>query len=411
MYLDPARGRHQRPLVIQGGSFPVIAGVGAGGQDANCPTCRETLLANIPEGGVLDLAIQCQRCGATALTPVLPPGRAVPAIAYPVVQPVLRADRTFVAEHDEVVVGGPALERRAAEVAASVTPPRLVMDIGGIEAILERAKRIFSPILRDVLGPYQRAPGVKPHQLAELIVAVEDNLASLQAGSVEVDVINGIELERVNTLFERWQREPHYRRLLVEARDGGLFVHNRMLLAVASLLADTATPLGFEFVEPAQDRRADFALRISARRAVHGDVKTPEPLQRVPNRAVSAKHAARLIRDVVKKSRGQVAADQPSILVIGGAFWGAEMDEHARAAAALFAPNRRKNLLGVVFASTAIQYRHRRGLSGADTVDWSEVDWSSQADLRWVPNPGYDLDLRVTFAADMTDFSASFRPE
>jgi hypothetical protein len=280
------------------------------------------------------------------------------------------------------------------------------LDIAGIQGVLTEAHEIFDPILSQLLPRFRRRPK-HPHRLPELVALVETNLAEVQSGSKEVDVITVLELSRAASVFARWSKDPIYPRLVEDSKDPSGFIHNVLLLSVASTLADSA--LGPELVPTDETRTPDLRLRISARQVIEADIKTPAALQRKPGAVVRPKEAERLVADALRSSRGQIASDVPSLLVIGGAFWTGDFDQHARAAAALFRPGRRRNVVGVVFASTSVEFARTRG-TGPFEERWEEVDWTPASHLRWVANPGYALPLTLTFSDDLRNFEMSFRP-
>jgi len=396
-------------LLLQVRDVPVITGTGAGGSDVLCPQCGEiVLLANVMPDSVYDFAICCYGCGGVAAMPSLPPGRGVGGVVQ-VVPPGQHVARdTFVSDCDQLVIGATGLQRRAAETGtARAGPSRVALDISGIQTLLTEARETFDPILSQLLPRFQRKRE-RPHRLPELIALVEANLAELQSGSKEVDVITVLELARATSVFARWSKDPIQRHLVEESKDPSVFLHNTLLLTVASTLADSG--LGPELVPTAEPRTPDLRMRISAREFVNAEVKTPLALQRKPGAIVRPKEAERLVSDALRSSRGQLASDVPSLLVIGGAFWTGDFEQHARAAAALFRPGRRGNVVGVVLASTNIELARTRG-TGPFEERWEEVDWTLASHFRWVSNPGYALPLQLTFSDDLRHFEMSFRPD
>jgi hypothetical protein len=265
---------------------------------------------------------------------------------------------------------------------------------------------VFANILPAIMRRHGRGPA-RVHRLAELVARVEENVAPLRSGSREVDVVSVMELWRATAAFARWSKDPYHARLVEESKDPEHFIHNALLLMVASLLADGG--LGPELVPTGETRTPDLRLRISARESIDVEVKTPVALQRRPGAHVTPKTAERLIDDELNRSRGQLSPEVPSMLVIGGAFWTAELDEHADACARLLRPGRRGNLVGVILAATTIAYARTRG-TGAFDDSWEEVDWAPNAQFRWVANPGYALALNVDFGPDFSGPDISFRP-
>jgi len=326
------------------------------------------------------------------------------------------AEGSFVADSDEVMIGEPGAERRILETGRTLTTPhRVVMDIPGIETIVGEARRVFDPILPELEARYARGPK-QQHRLPQLLAVTEDNLISLRAGAIEVDILSVLELNRATTSFKRWGLDPAFERLLQESKEPSAFPHNVLLLTVASALDHAG--LGPELVAPADSRTPDLRLRVSARRSIEADVKTPATLQRRPGEAVPVKGAEKVVGSAIHDSRGQFIG--PSLLILGGAFWASDFDRHATATeraitkplppeASQEAHEHRRGLLGVVLASTTIQFARARG-SGRLEGKWHEVDWMPASAFRWVPNPGYALDLQLTLAPDLSTFEISFRP-
>lgn len=419
MELTIAPPDHGLPLVRQVGGEPVIAGVGSGVEDALCPGCGESvLLASVAPASVYDLAIECSLCGTVAKTASLAPGEGLGGAVLVVPACGVRAGTTFVADCDQIVVGEPGAERRHGETGVHPTSPtRVELDVDGIASVLASAREAFAPIVADIEQRFKLAPN--RHRLAHLLYAVDRNLCACRAGSREVDVLAAVELADIASLFDRWFRDPNHARLVQECRDPNTFCHNLVLLRVASLLADVQ--LGAELVPPdpvSEARRSDMRIRLSARRWVEVDVKTPTTLQRLEGVQVPTKSAAGVVASAVRSSRGQFVG--PGILVIGGAFWSGDMDGHAAAASRVLAGplaqdassdahEHHASLLGIVLVSTDIGYARTRG-EGEFAGNWNEVDFSTNARHRWIPNPGYALDLDFSFAADMSTFDVSFRP-
>jgi len=121
-----------------------------------------------------------------------------------------------------------------------------------------------------------------------------------------------------------------------------------------------------EFI-PTHDRRSgELRLRISARRSVEVELKSPQTLQRRPGEAVESRAAAGTIEKTLKDARGQLRSASGGVLVIGGAFWNADMDEHAQAAAALLQRKGSSPVIGVLLAATTVELQRTRGTGGFD---------------------------------------------
>jgi ribosomal protein S27AE len=137
---------HELPLVRQVGGKPVIAGVGAGVEDALCPGCGESvLLADVTPSSVYDLAIECSRCGTVAATRSLVPGEGLGGAALVVPVCGVRADTTFVADCDQIVVGEPGAQRRRAETGEPrKSAKRIELDVDGIAAVLDLTRDVFA---------------------------------------------------------------------------------------------------------------------------------------------------------------------------------------------------------------------------------------------------------------------------
>jgi len=297
------------------------------------------------------------------------------------------------------------MERRVNETGADQrSMDRFTLGPPGIQQVLGNAHQVFAPILSSLMPKYRRAP-TRGHRLAELIARVEGNLAALERGSQEVDVLSALELFRATTAFARWAEDPNAASLVRESKDPNTFTHNVSLLTVASIFADAG--LGPELVAAGGTPKPDLRLRISARRVIEADVKAPLTLQRRPASAVSPKEAEPVISDALKSSRAQFTSTVPSILIIGGAFWMHDFDEHVAAAALSLSRTQRANVIGIVLVSTTIEYARVRG-SGPFEDRWEEVDWSPTSRFRWIPNPFYSLDLQLTLAEDLSDFGIKF---
>jgi hypothetical protein len=133
---------------------------------------------------------------------------------------------------------------------------------------------------------------------------------------------------------------------------------------------------------------------------------------------VPVKEAKRVVADAISATRGQFRTT--SLLVLAGAFWAGDFDEHAEAAAKALgkrlpqeaseeARAHRQNLCGVILVSTAVQFARTRG-TGAFEEEWDEVDWSVNQSFRWVPNPAYAGAIRLTFAHDLSTYDVSVPP-
>jgi hypothetical protein len=202
----------------------------------------------------------------------------------------------------------------------------------------------------------------------------------------------------VVSVFRRWSGDPSHLRIIDECRDPNTYCHNFVLLGFASLLADAG--LGSELVAPdpsSAGRVADMRVRLSARQWLDVDVKTPQTLQRLASVEVRTTDAERVVKSAIAACRGQFT--NSGLLVVDGAFWSGDMDVHAEAVARrLAAPlgasaspaawEHHEALVGVVLASTDIQYARSRGDSDF-AGNWSEVDWSIAPHHRWVANPAY----------------------
>lgn len=421
MKLDPIDADGTRPLIIQTTpDIPVIVGVG-NGENVLCPSCnRVVLLQNVFDDSVYDLAIRCAGCGKDSHTPSFPPGRGLGGMFQGFPNGTIEAVQSLVAEYDEVIIGAPGANRRQvetgrlAENALKAQPRRLTLDAAGIEGVRERARSVFDAILPALEARYAR--GKREHRLPALLAIIDENVKSVQAGAKEVDVLSVMELENDVALFERWSRDPEFARLLHESKDPNTFDHNILLLSFASVFDDSG--FGPEIVPPGENRAPDLRMRISASRSIEADIKAPVALQRRPRESVPTKDAVDLVENAIRSSRGQFATT--SILVLAGSFWIGDFDELANSAQAALgkalppeaspeARLHRENLSGVILASTLVQYGRNRG-SGAFDDQWDEVDWTHAREFRWVPNPSYAGDLKLSFADDLSTFDLSYRP-
>lgn len=363
------------------------------------------LLKNVVDGGVYDLAIQCSACNGIAQTPGLPPGRGIGGVVQVIAPGRYNAGATRVTDCDQVIVGAPGIERRVNETGARPrSPDRFLLDPAGIRQVLRHAREIFAPILPRLMPKYRRAPE-RGHRLAELIARLEGNLLALEQGSREVDVLSALELFRATFAFTRWAKDPNGASLVNESKDRDTFTHNVALLTVASALVDAG--LGSELVAPGGRPKPDLRFRVSARRLIEADVKAPVTLQRRPGTAVSPKEAGPLVSDALRSSRAQFTSAVPSLLIIGGAFWTHDFDEHAAAAAVALRRTQPANLIGVVLMSTTVEFARVRGTEPFEER-WEEVDWSPTSLFRWIANPFYALDLQVAFANDLSKFDIKF---
>jgi hypothetical protein len=313
---------------------------------------------------------------------------------------------------DQVLVGLPAVERRGQECGLPrPAAQRLVLDSAGIRSVVAEARELFENVLSDFRGTR-----VSKHRLALLVSEVERNADAIDNGSHEIEVISVMQLKRFCDVFARWRLDPLYEALMRASKNPPEFLHNELVLEIAGTFADSG--LGPELVEPhLDDRQPDLRLRVSARWAVEIDVKAPLALQRHPGIAVPPRTAKELIAKVIRSSRGQFSG--PSILVVAGAFWAgdapaletttqAALARVLRAEATPLARSHHESLLGVLLLSTGVRADRTRG-SGHFSGSWDDVDWRAHADMRWIPNPQYALDLNLSFAADMSEYDISFK--
>jgi hypothetical protein len=401
-----------RPLILKVGDFPFVVGEGPGGVDSPCPRCSAVLLQSVSPNSVYDVAFRCSHCGLIACAPDFPPGRGLGGVLHVLAPGPRQVTESFVADMDQVLVGLPAVERRGKECGLPrPAAQRVVLDSAGIRSVVAEAKDLFEGVLTGFQGSR-----VSKHRLVLLISEAERNADAIDDGSREIEVISVMQLKRCCDLFARWRLDPLYDALIRASKNPPEFVHNQLVLEIAGTFADSG--LGPELVEPHLDnRQPDLRLRVSARWAVEIDIKAPLALQRHPGIEVPATTAKKLIAKVIRSSRGQFSA--PSILVVAGAFLAGdaqalEQSTHAALTRALrreatpLARLHHESLLGVLLLSTAVRADRTRG-SGPFSGSWDEVDWRSHADLRWIPNPQYALDLNLSFTADMSEYDISFK--
>lgn len=390
---------------------PVVVWVTGLGEDAVCPSCRQsTLLRNVPPDSAFDFAVRCARCGAVSEAPAFPPGRGLSGMRY-VVPPGENPSANAEAAYGVVVIGQPGVDGRELETRYGFNPPGTKRELGpaGIQETIEEARSVFADILPALERRHER--GASPtHRLPQLVATLEENLAEVEAGGREINVLAAVELHAASFFVGRWSRDPSLPRLLQESTSATTFDHNVLLLALASVLEDAG--LGPELVVPENGRSPDLRLRVGAHTVVELDVKAPVALQRRPYEGVPPREARSIIDAAITDSRGQFATT--ALLVVAGAFWASDFDEHAAAASAALsrrlpanaseeARRHRENLCGVILASTTVQLARARE-AGPFTGKWSEIDWTSDREFRWVPNPQYKGAVELSFALDLSTF-------
>jgi hypothetical protein len=316
-----------------------------------------------------------------------------------------RAVGTFVMDMDEVVVGEPAVRSRARETGADAPASEpLIMDIAGIEQVIEDARATFVPIL-NAARPAMGSPRPARHRLVRLIERLEENVRTLRGGGDTVDVYSVLSLQRATHAFRRWASDPSSGRVMQESTQPEAFDHNTVLLEVATLFEHAR--LGPELVPPSSRRTADLILRISATRWIQVDTKTPRALQRPTQQTISPVEPRRTVKRALRSSRGQFAT--PGILVIAGDFWIGGLDAYADAAVALLsaplahdasqdAKRHYERLLGIVLVSTGYQVEDRT--------------YRARLYARWVPSPRYSDRIELVLPPELDGpFTISIRPE
>jgi hypothetical protein len=383
--------RGETPLLVQAGrDRPVFRGIGTG-RNHRCVDCNSLLMENVTDASVFDLRIQCGSCGRIAEAPSAPPGRGLGGILR-VVARDHRFVGTFVLDMDEVVVGEGAMHRRQGETGQrpGQESPQAMLDIAGIERIVQDARSTFAPIL-DVALPASRRQIARRHRLVRLIDAVERNLQALGQGGVEVDVRSIIMLQRGINGFRSWQDDPGMPRLIEESKQSEAFEHNSVLLQVATVFEHAR--LGAELLPPGQTRTADLALRVSATHRIEIDTKTPQALQLPAAGFFRLIPARTTVKSALRRSRGQFATS--GILVIAGEAWPHGIDSYATATEQLLsaplaadaggeARLHYQRLLGLLFVSTGYE-------------EIADREFRARLYLRWIANPRYTgpLDLQL----------------
>lgn len=297
--------------------MPIFRAIPEVGLDIECPHCDGVVLAaGVGRNRVFDVDVVCASCGLATPLPSFPSGRGLGGVVRRV-----RSDHhftgTFVLETDEIVVGPRAVRQRARETGIGGRRPELterVLDVAGIEEVVERARSTLGPVL-DALRDRGRSP---THPLPRLISRLEDNVDELRAGGRVVDLRAVMSLERATAVFAAWSKDPSASKLLQESTHPEGFDHNAALLQIASMLE--AAGLGPELVPPkGGGRTADLALRLSASRVIDLDVKTPQALRYRPDEVFKFVDPRRTIRKALRASRGQFGFD--GILVVAGEVW------------------------------------------------------------------------------------------
>lgn len=386
---------HEAPLLVQAApGLPVFRGIGSG-RDHICGRCSSVLLENLTDESVFDLRIECAACGQIFAVPSAPPGRGLGGILR-VVSRGHRFVGTFALDMDEVVVGERATWRRQRETGQrpNETTPAGMLDISGIERVVEEARCTFEPILA-VAAPASRRRSTAKHRLVRLIEAVETNLQTLRSGSREVNVRSIITLQRATNAFRSWQFDPSWPRLIDESKQSETFEHNAVVLQVASVFAEAG--LGAELVPPGPDRTADLLLRVSATHSVEVDVKTPQALQ-LPGAGVLFRllPARKTLKAALRRSRGQFGTS--GILVVAGEAWPNGIDSYATAADEILgaplpasagerARQHYERLLGLLLVSTGFE-------------ELSERSFRARLFLRWIASPRYTGPLDLQLARD-----------
>ncbi len=414
-------GLTELPLLVQHKGAPVIRGWQLDGSDHPCPTCaRSIILEGVVEGEVLDVAFKCAGCGSLSAAPSLLAGRGVGGVIFRVSRGVhtswpmttgpggegSEGTPTLSNDHDAIIVGAPALDRRALETGAPLpgNPPggekRIVATAAAIRAEVDKARSIFASIFPALERQAERSrrhgktPQKRPHRLTELTLHLEHVAAEIDRGSMEVDMVALVELAAMSDLYQRWQHDPAYPRLLETAKDPAHFRHDLVLLKAAAMLSDAG--LGAEIVVGGDIAAADLRIVVGLRREFSVEVKSPDlegqpkPLDR---------RARRLIDNALDDAREQLMPGVPSVLLVGVPFWREEDLNHLRDAVADLwkrkGARRSHVTAGLVLSTTAVDRRRPETLQLP--FDWSHVDFLPDVKGRWVANPHYDGDLRLSF--------------
>ena len=386
-------------LLVQASRRPVLRDDWSDGFDYVCGHCRNMVIAErVMDDQIWDLAFECFRCKGVSLSPVLPPGRALPLCVVP---PPGRAEIVNGIDLKRIVLAGQAaVDRRRAVAGLPGTTfgyvPNRPAPPEGTPQFLERVIEDVRQLLGPTFGALERADRrwraslmpVKPrHRLMIMVETLRSDIASLGTPDPEMHVDYLVELQALLVSLQRWQQHPFWSKI-VDALDNE-YRHTVMLLATATFFEDNANSVEFQETRP--HRTPDLFLVLGPRNRIAVEVKMPEELK-ASKVAVGYDNLMNVVKASMEKAgtgpSGQLSPQHPAILVIGSfQTWPSDLSDFARAATDYFreVKGTQKHVMGIGLLSF-VTLMHR-----------GPAKTSSQPALKmtYVGNPGYEGSVRV----------------
>ncbi len=389
------------PLVVlvHEGKGPVARGSASDGFDYTCHACDLVLAESVDENALWDVGLKCPQCGALNDAPSLSADRPLPR-QFVEIMPGVRVYRETIDLRGASVVGTPGLARRGAtrptreatfratETAYSlvIEPREFLSDlVDRVRATLGDAFAVIEA--RDKRRRASRAAPENRHGLMVAVEAVQASIVSLESFEPTIAVSAVTELDVVLRFLERWRGVREWPTLIEALSQQQQYAHTVVLLATATALADKGNVV--DFMPTARSRTPDLVMMRAAGGWFAVEVKGPRALATRFPRRWKADEAYDLIRTQVMRARrgnkGQMAAGEAGLLVIGGMYNHLETIECLKAAAVEYladaaGKHRHSDMEGISLVNVATLVENRAPL-GRPLLPFAQ--------FRWVRHPGY----------------------
>jgi hypothetical protein len=283
----------------------------------------------------------------------------------------------------------------------------LVGNPDDLEAIVARARALLGGLFDDLDAIDSRvrmATGRsthRRHRLMELIESVRRSARSLRGGHPAIDVTSIVELNVALDLLERWRNDPAWPAIIRSLKNPTDFPHAIVTLAAASYLTDAGNGVGIQSDGTSHARVPDLWIAVGPRERMAIEVKAPLALQQ-RLRPLRKDEARRVVHNAFRRAgvgpRGQLSAQHPGLLLIGGFhLLGREMEMLEEAARVYLSrrSEKRRHIAGVILVSVGTLVEGA-DLRSSAPVSSSDIRLRAILTVRVAMNPGYDGALRIS---------------
>ena len=308
----------QGPYIKQMMSEPVFRGSDPTGINFCCGNlkCNHILFENYTEGSLLDIAIECFRCGHLTRSPFLEPGEILPAF------PILLADEDKLQINQTIIAytGTVMTSNRQALLEIEACRPRhkdndrLILDLGCYLKLSEAYNLITGAKLEKQQQSIGRGANPGTFPFAASMLKFSHFLSDQSQDSLQDFRLNCAAIVMFDDAVKSWSHHPRFLQIASGLGKMNSFYHTIGQLFYAKHLSFQGIRIGLSLENVPGEPNPDLYIRDNGRK-IYIEVKAPSELQ-FGQPTLDENSMAQIVYKHVKKVKRQIRSDRPGALVI-----------------------------------------------------------------------------------------------